>query len=65
MSEIRDMRPEMLTLRTASERCGLPYPALLRMVHEGRVPYVASGRKFYVNYTALCRILNGGEEFDR
>ena len=59
--ETIEVRPVMVTLHVASEKTGLPYAALLRMVHEGRLPYIASGRKFYINYTLLCRLLNGEE----
>ena len=61
MAEIVELRPMMLPLREASRRCGLPYSCLLRMVHEGRVPCIESGRRYYINYRTLCRILNGGD----
>lgn len=62
MSEMIEMRPVMITVREASEKTGLPYACILRLCHEGRLPHITSGRKFYINYTLLCNMLNGKEE---
>lgn len=61
MNETIEMRPVMVTVRAAAEKTGLPYACILRMCHEGRLPYITSGKKFYVNYTLLCNMLNNGE----
>lgn len=60
-----DMIPEMIGLRECASRTGLSYNSLRLMCLNNQIPYIRVGTttkgKLKVNYTALCRILNGEE----
>lgn len=58
-----DMIPQMIGLKECSSKTGLSYNALRHMCLDNRVPNIRCGRTIKVNYTALCRILNGEEGF--
>lgn len=53
--------PEMLTVRQTAKRGLLPERALRRLVAQGKIPVIRSGKTCYVNYTALVEQLNNGE----
>ena len=61
-----DMIPEMTGLREASRRTGLSYNALRNMCNKGECPHIRVGEGKHptikVNYTALCKKLNGEEK---
>lgn len=50
--------PEMMTIREASYRVGLPYSTIRRLCLEQRISHIKIGKKFMVNFTDLCRYLN-------
>ena len=54
-------KPEMLSVRQAAQRGILPERALRRLVAQGRIPVIRSGKTQYVNYTRLCEELSSGE----
>ena len=54
-------KPEMVTVRQASQRGILPERALRRLVAQNKIPVVRSGKTMYINYTRLCEQLNSGE----
>ena len=53
-------KPEMLTVRQVALRGLLPERALRRLVAQGKIPIIRSGKTQYVNYTRLCEELNSG-----
>lgn len=61
-----EMIPEMIGLKEASKRTGLSYNALRHMCNDNKCPSIRVGDGKHptikVNYTALCKILNGTEE---
>lgn len=52
--------PEMISMREAARRTGLSYGALRKMISRGEIVYLKMGKKFLINATKLCEILNGG-----
>ena len=54
-------KPEMVTIREAAKRGILPEAALRRLVAQGKIPVVRSGKTMYLNYTTLCRQLSSGD----
>jgi hypothetical protein len=50
--------PEMLSVRQVAQRGILPERALRRLVLQGKIKVVRSGKVQYVNYTALLAQLN-------
>lgn len=60
-----EMIPEMIGLRECASRTGLSYNALRHMCLNDQVPHIRVGTptkgKLIVNFTALCRMLNGEE----
>jgi len=52
--------PEMVTPRQAAARGILPERAIRRLIHEGKIQTVRSGRTQYFNYTKLCQDLQSG-----
>jgi len=50
----------MLTTRQVAKRGLLPERALRRLVAQGKIPVVRSGKVGYINYTALVEQLNSG-----
>lgn len=57
--------PEMTSLKDASKRTGLSYNAIRHMCLNGKCPHIRVGEgknpTIKVNFSALCRILNGEE----
>jgi len=58
-----ELIPEMLGLKEVSERTNLSYNALRKMCLNDEIPHIKVGKVFKVNYTRLCRILNGEENY--
>ena len=58
-----DFIPEMLGIRDVAKRTGLSYNALRLMCLNNEIPNIRIGQRgdFKINYSALCRILNGEE----
>lgn len=52
--------PEMLTVRQAAKRGILPERAIRRLIAEGKIPTVRSGKVQYINCALLCEQLNSG-----
>lgn len=61
-----DFIPEMIGIRETAKRTGLSYNCLRRLCLRDEIPCIRIGSPtkgvFKINYTALCRILNGEEE---
>lgn len=49
----------MLTITDAMKITGLPYSALRRFCIEGKVAFVRSGNKYYINKSSLLAFLGG------
>ena len=49
----------MLTLSDAMNLTGLPYSTLRRFCLEGKIAYVRSGSKYYLNKESLLSFLKG------
>ena len=56
-----EMIPEMMGLREASRKTNLSYDSLRKMCLNNEIPHIRVGKVFNINYTALCRRLNGEE----
>lgn len=54
--------PEMLPLRTVSDRTGISYGAIRKLCLERRIVHIRIGRKYLVNYEKFLEYLNTGEE---
>ena len=54
-------KPEMLSIRQTAAREILPERTLRRLVAQGKIKTVRSGRTQYINVTALVEQLNSGE----
>ena len=50
---------KMLTLKQAAAATGLSYYSLRRMCLEGRISYIRSGCKYYINEASLHAYLAG------
>lgn len=50
--------PKMMTIRQAAATGILPENALRTLNKQGRLPAVQVGSTTYINYTALCNMLN-------
>ena len=49
----------MWTLKQAAEETGLPYSALRKFCLDGKVAFVRSGTKYYINRASLLSFLSG------
>ena len=49
----------MLTINEAMELTHLPYSTIRRLCLEGKVIYIRSGKKFYINKNSLVSFLSG------
>ena len=56
-----DFIPVMMGLREAAEKVNLSYNALRLMCLDDKIPHIRCGKTIKVNFTALCKILNGEE----
>ena len=54
-------KPEMLSIRQTAARGILPERTLRRLVAQGKIKTVRSGKTHYVNFTTLVEQLNSGE----
>lgn len=52
-----DCVPEMIPLKEAAARTGLSYDWLRKACLKGIIVHVRCGKKFLVNFGALCRFL--------
>lgn len=50
----------MLTLPEAAEKSNLPYNYLRLACKQGKIPYIMSGRKYYISQKKLGEFLNNG-----
>jgi hypothetical protein len=60
MTQTEHSKPEMLTVRQVAQRGVLPERALRRLVAQGKIPVVRSGKVQYINFAALVEQLNSG-----
>lgn len=51
--------PEMVTIKTASERTGLSYDAIRRLCLTNQIVYIKAGCKFLINFGKFVDFLNG------
>ncbi|GHU43902.1 hypothetical protein FACS1894111_10260 [Clostridia bacterium] len=54
-------KPDMRTIRQVAQDKILPERALRRLVAQGKIKTVRSGKTQYINYTSLIEQLNSGE----
>lgn len=52
----------MITIKQAMELSGLPYYAIRKLCLDGKVGYVRSGTKYYLNRESFEAYLKGGEQ---
>ena len=50
--------PVMITVRQCAKRKLLPEGMLRKLIRQGKLPVVKSGRTKYINYTKLCEQLS-------
>lgn len=55
-----EMIPEMVSITEASKRTGLSYELLRQLCIRKEIVHIKSGRKYLINFTALCSFLNHG-----
>lgn len=55
---MENLQPKFMTIKEVAKTGILPETALRRMLKEGKLPAVYSGRKALINYTILCNYLN-------
>ena len=54
--------PTLLSLNELTEKTGLPYQLLRKMiVEENKVPYIRVGKKYLINYRVFLDTLNNME----
>ena len=54
--------PNLLSLNELTEKTGLPYQLLRKMiVEENKVPYIRVGKKYLINYRVFLDTLNNME----
>lgn len=53
--------PEILTTRQVAKRGLLPERTIRRLIAEGKIPTIKSGRTQYINVSMLIQQLNSGE----
>ena len=58
--ETANNTPEMLTIRQAAQRGILPERTIRRLIADGKIPAIKSGRTNYINYSVLVSQLNDG-----
>ncbi len=58
---LTEMIPEMVSISEASKRTGLSYELLRQLCLRKEVVFIKSGRKYLLNFGALCAYLNRGE----
>lgn len=53
---------QMITLKEASSRTGIPYSRLRKMCINHQIVYIKAGCKFLINWDKLVEYLNTGEQ---
>lgn len=53
--------PKMASITQCSIISGLAYTTIRRMVLEGKIKYIKTGKKYLVNLDSLSDYLNGNE----
>ena len=59
---VKEMIPEMVTIREAAKRTGISYDAIRKLILAGEITFIriGSGRgKYLVNLDRFCEFLNG------
>lgn len=54
--------PTMLPIKKAAEETGLSYAYIRKLCLEGKIVFVRSGNKFFVNMNKFAEYLNKGDE---
>ena len=54
-----EYRPEMVSLKEASARCGMNYYAIRRLCLDGVVAHIRVGSRYYINWPLFVIYLNG------
>ncbi len=53
--------PTMLSIAEAADRTGLPRHYVRQLVLQGKIVYISSGKKYFVNLNSLVAFLYEGE----
>ena len=61
MSTSEERVPTMLTLRETARQTGLSYDRIRKLCLQGKIVYVRSGSKIFVNMDRFIDFLNHGE----
>lgn len=51
--------PTMLTIKKAAEKTGLPYEYIRKLCVQGKIVFVRSGNKYFINMDKFAQFLNG------
>ena len=57
---MNELIPEMVSISEASRRTGLSYELLRQLCLRNMIVHIKSGRKYLINFGALCAYLNNG-----
>lgn len=52
--------PHMMTIRGIAKETGLAESAVRKMVKEGKIPSIKAGKKYLINYSKVCDLINQG-----
>ena len=63
-NNVIELIPEMITLREAASRTGLPYSRLRKLCLQGKIVHIRAGSKFLINFGKLIDYLNTGDTND-
>lgn len=56
------MIPEMVSIKTASERTGVSYDWIRKKCKQGSIVYIKAGSKYLVNFGKFVDYLNTGDQ---
>jgi excisionase family DNA binding protein len=56
-----EKKPTMLSIRQAAATGVLPERTIRRLVAQGKIPHIKSGRTQYINYDNLIEALQSGK----
>lgn len=61
MDNIIEIMPEMLPIKEVSNRSGISYGRLYRLVKSGRIVYRKIGREYLINWNKFVDFMNGDD----
>lgn len=64
MSSVIELCPEMIGIKEAASRTGLPYNYLRLACLRGEIAHIRSGKKFLINYGKLVEYLNSAGKIE-